>query len=212
MPRTPRLLLPQSYYHIMTRGNNRHTVFETDEDYQYYLYLIAKYKVEHPFDLFHYCLMPNHTHFLVQTNKASNFSTFMKRLNLAYFHHYRKSYDWIGHFWQDRFKSQFVGKDVYFIQCGKYIELNPVRAGIVSVLEDYQYSSGKYYLKGQRDNLITPDIFYEEMGGNNIVRQEQYRKMVIDDVVIANYPKPVWGSDYQQYHESRKIRYHQNKK
>jgi putative transposase len=212
MPRAPRLLLSQSYYHVMTRGNNRHTVFETDEDYQYYLHLIAKYKAEHPFDLYHYCLMPNHTHFLVQTNKASDFSTFMKRLNLAYFHHYRKSYSWIGHFWQDRFKSQFVGKDAYFIQCGKYIELNPVRAGIVTTPEDYYYSSYSYYSNGQKSNLITPDIFYGELGTNDLIRQEKYRELVVDDTVTANYLKPVWGSDYQQYHESRKIRYHQNQK
>ena len=76
MPRPPRLLLSQSYYHIMTRGNNRHTVFESDEDYLYYLDLMFKYKLEHPFDLYHYCLMSNHTHFLVKTNKAGDFSTF----------------------------------------------------------------------------------------------------------------------------------------
>src|SRR3989304_4426791 len=100
MPRPPRLLLSQSYYHIMTRGNNRNTVFRSDDDYYYYLELITKYKEKHPFDLYHYTLMPNHTHFLVKTNHASDFSTFMKKLNLAYFHRYRQNYSWVGHFWQ----------------------------------------------------------------------------------------------------------------
>ncbi|HOX41832.1 MAG TPA: transposase [bacterium] len=208
MPRPPRLLLSQSYYHVMTRGNNRHSVFEFADDYYYYLDLIGKYKGEHPFDLFHYCLMPNHTHFLVKTNKATDFSTFMKRLNLAYFHYYRKQYDWIGHFWQDRFKSQFVGKDSYFIQCGKYIELNPVRAGMANAPEEYQYSSYRYYSQGQKNSLISRDIFYDEMGNDEKERQENYRKITIDDIVVSNYLKPVWGSDHQRYNETKKIKNH----
>src|SRR3989337_498790 len=101
MPRPPRLLLSQSFYNVMTRGNNRLTVFRSDEDYQYFLELIFRYKTEHVFDIYHYALMPNHTHMLVKINKASDFSTFMKRLNLAYFHHFRQKYSWVGHFWQD---------------------------------------------------------------------------------------------------------------
>ena len=139
MPRTARLILPHSYYHVMTRGNNRNTVFRFDIDYLYYLDLIRKYKEDLPFDIYHYCLMPNHIHLLIKTNNESNFSLFMKKLNLSYFHYYRKNYGWIGHFWQDRYKSQPVGKDNYFIQCGKYIELNPVRANLVSDPKDYLY-------------------------------------------------------------------------
>lgn len=210
MPRPPRLLLSQSYYHIMTRGNNRNIVFKSDDDFFYYLDLMGKYKKIHPFDLYHYSLMPNHTHFLVKTNKASDFSTFMKKLNLAYFHHYRQQYGWVGHFWQDRFKSQPVGKDAYFIQCGKYIELNPVRASIVNKPQNYIFSSYKYYAEGIRDNLITKDIFYNEFGSDDLLRRKNYEKMVIDELVVNNYLKPVWGSDYQRYHESRKIQYHLN--
>lgn len=161
MPRPPRLLLSQSFYHTMTRGNNRHKVFKSDADYQYFLELLAKYKSEHPFDLYHYLLMPSHTHMLVKTNKASDFSTFMKRLNLAYFHHYRQSYGWVGHFWQGRFKSQPVGKGEYFIQCGKYIELNAVRAGLVEKPEDHSCSSYRHYALGDKNPLLTDDLFYE---------------------------------------------------
>jgi putative transposase len=69
----------------------------------------------------------------------------MKKLNPAYYHHYRQEYGWVGHFWQGRYRCQQVGKDAYFIQCGKYIELNPVRSGIVEKPEDYQYSSYGYF-------------------------------------------------------------------
>ena len=208
MPRPPRLLLSQSYYHIMTRGNNRHKVFETDDDYLYYLDLINKYKTDHPFEIFHYCLMPNHTHFLIKTNKASDFPTFMKKLNLAYFFHYRKLYEWIGHFWQDRFKSQAVGKDEYFIQCGKYIELNPVRVNIVEKPENYKWSSYNFYSQGQKNNLLTKDFLYQDLAPNKVRRQEEYVKMIIEDLVIDNYKNKIWGSDLQRYNEAKKIRNH----
>lgn len=212
MPRPPRLLLSHSYYHIMTRGNNRHNVFENDEDFNYFLDLIDRFKKDHPFDLFHYCLMNNHVHMLVKTNKANDFSTFMKKLNLAYFHHYQKNYKWVGHFWQDRFKSQPVGKDEYFIQCGKYIELNPVRAGIIKDPKDYKYSSYNYYAKGGNNSLLTKDIFYEEIGETNKERQKAYKDLEIDDVASGSYKKSVWGSDYQRYQENRKTKHNLNKK
>lgn len=208
MPRSPRLLLSQSYYHVMTRGNNKNIVFKKDEDYLYYLSLIKRYKPEHPFDLYHYCLMPNHVHMLVKTNKASDFSNFMKKINLAYFHYYHRKYTWVGHFWQDRFKSQPVGKDGYFIQCGKYIELNPIRKGMVKKSEDYKYSSYSYYARGLLNSLMTEDIFYQGIGEDNLNRQKNYQDMLIEEIVARSYSKSVWGSSYQQYHESQKTQYH----
>ncbi|HBG81245.1 TPA: hypothetical protein DDW69_00195 [candidate division CPR2 bacterium] len=205
MPRPPRLLLSQSYYHIMTRGNNRNTVFECDEDFEYYLELIERFKKDHPFDLYHYCLMSNHVHFLIKTNKATDFSNFMKRLNLAYFHHYRKTYGWVGHFWQDRFKSQPVGKDEYFIQCGKYIELNPVRAGIVKNPEDYRYSSYSYYAMGKNNPLLTKDMFYDNLGRTRIEKMKSYSNLSFDDIITSSYSENIWGSNKQRYREQDKI-------
>lgn len=207
MPRSRRYLLSKSYYHIMTRGNNRNIVFRCDNDYLYYLDLVSKYKLEHPFNLYHYCLMPNHSHFLIQTNNASDFSTFMKKLNLAYFHHYRQQYGWIGHFWQDRFKSQPVGKDAYFIQCGKYIELNPVRKGIVVDPENYKWSSYSFYAKGKPNHLIKPDFMYQEIGKSEIERQERYQNIIIEQIIEDSYRRNAWGSDNQRYREIRKISY-----
>src|SRR3989344_2909123 len=205
MPKSKRFLLSKSFYHVMTRGNNKNVVFRTNADYQYFLSLISKYKADHPFDLYHYCLMPTHTHFLIQTKDVHNFSTFMKKLNLAYFHHYNQEYGWVGHFWQGRFKSQPIGKDAYFIQCGKYIELNPIRKNLVDKPEDYQYSSYHYYAFGEPDPLITPDLFYEEMGKDSNRRQQLYKELIIDHIIEESYKKNTWGSDTQRYRESDKI-------
>ena len=208
MPRPPRLLLPLSFYHIITRGNNRNTVFKCDTDYLYFLDLIRKYKEELPFNLYHYCLMPNHIHLLIQTKLADHFSLFIKKLNLAYFHYYKKNYGWTGHFWQGRFKSQPVGKDEYFIQCGKYIELNPVRANMVKNPKDYRYSSYRHYAKGQNNDLITEDFIYQDLSKTNTERQRKYQEMVISDIVMNGNKDKVWGSVKQRYNESRKIRRH----
>ena len=205
MPRTKRSLLSRSYYHVMTRGNNKNVVFRSDEDCRYYLELLFKYKIEHPFDLYHYCLMPNHIHLLIQTKSAADFAIFMKKINLAYFYHYKKEYGWVGHFWQDRYKSQPVGKDAYFVQCGKYIELNPVRAGLVLKPEDYIYSSYEYYASGKPNHLVMPDPIYIEMANNDSSRQRQYREIMIDQIIADSYQKEAWGSDQQRYRETDKV-------
>lgn len=190
------------------RGNNQLKVFRTAGDFQYYLKLIERFKKNLPFDLYHYCLMPTHTHFLIRTLSAKDFSMFMKKINLAYFYYFKNHYGWIGHLWQDRFKSQPVGKDEYFIQCGKYIELNPVRAGLAAKPENYHYSSYKFYITGQRNNLLTEDIFYGGMGKTTKDRQKRYESLVISDIIIKSYPVKIWGSGNQRYNEKRKIVYH----
>ena len=208
MPRQPRQLLHQSYYHIMARGNNKNIIFHKEDDYKYYLDLIKKYKKLHPFSLYHYCLMPNHVHLLVRTNKGTDFSNFMKKINLSYFCYYRNHYGWTGHFWQDRFKSQPVGKDNYFLQCGKYIELNPVRSGITEKPSDYKFSSYLHYAEGKKNNLITLDMFYSKLGDTDRERQKKYRELVIGEMIENSYKNKVWGSRKQKYQEARKVKYH----
>lgn len=204
MSRQPRLLLSKSYYHIMTRGNNRNIVFKSSGDYLYYLKLLRKFKLELDFDLYHYCLMPNHVHLLVQTKKSKDFSLFMKKINLAYFHHYRQEYGWIGHFWQDRFKSQPVGKDNYFIQCGKYIELNPVRKGLVEKPENWRFSSYNFYANGAKNDLLTEDFLFDGLGGNDVERRGKYEKIIIDEIVNIDYIRKIWGSAKERYNEQNK--------
>ncbi len=206
MPRKPRLLLSKSYYHITTRGNNKKNVFKEDDDYLFYLNLIKKYKKENPLDIYHYCLMPNHIHFLVRTGDAFAFSSFMKNLNLAYYHYFKKKYGWTGHLWQGRYNSQSVGKDEYFLQCGKYIELNPVRAKIVKDPEDYPHSSYSYYARGEENSIITENFFYNGLRNNNKERQEEYRNILIDEIIKESYDKSVWGSDIQRYREKQKVK------
>lgn len=93
---------------------------------------------------------------------------------------------------------------------GKYIELNPMRAGIVDSPEKYQFSSYHYYADEKTDDILTQDIFYEELGKNPEHRRINYRKMMIDEKVMNTYKRKVWGSKEQRYNENRKIQYHLN--
>lgn len=208
MPRTRRHLIPSSFYHIMARGNNKNKVFKTPSDYYLYISLIKKYKKELPFNLFHYCLMPNHIHMLIQTKSADDFSLFMKKISLAYFHYFRKKYGWVGHFWQDRFKSQPVGNNEYFIQCGKYIELNPVRAGLVKSPEEYYFSSYRFYSQGVKNDLITEDINFQQLGKTIEIRRKKYINLILSNIILEKYKDKVWGTDSQKYNETRKIKRH----
>lgn len=192
----------------MTRGNNHQLLFHDYQDSGQYMKLFGKYKEELPFELYHYCLMPNHTHFLVKTAEADDFSLFMKKLNLSYWHYYSKRHGWVGHLWQDRYKSQPVGKDEYFIQCGKYIELNPVRAGLVKKPEEHLHTSYHYYAAGKPNLLITKNFIYGELGKTAKERQKAYVKMTISDIVTESYKERVWGSNKEQHNELTKIDYH----
>lgn len=183
MPRLARVIPDTGYLHIMCRGNNRQDVFHSDDDCLYYKELLLRYKEDACIDISHYCLMTNHIHLLVCLNSASQLSKFMKQLNLSYFRYYKSQYGYTGHFWQDRYKSIIVQDDIYLIQVGKYIELNPVKAGMVEAAKSYPYSSYNYYAHGKHDKLITDDVYYPGLGKTKVERQARYRKAVIGEQI-----------------------------
>lgn len=211
MPRQARFLPPKNVFHIMCRGNNGNTVFREPEDYAVYLELFERFKKDHPFNLFHYCLMPSHVHQLIETLPKSDYSVFMKRLSLSYFCYYRDKYGWKGHFWQDRFKSKLISKDDYLIQCGKYIELNAVRGGLVKNQGEWQWCSYKTYADGQKNRLITTDPIYESLGATDNIRQIAYQKMVL--LEIFDFDNKAIGQGTEEFlnKAQRRAKFHQDK-
>jgi len=179
MPRTARILPDTGLFHIITRGNNRQIVFHDDNDFTAYIDLLKKYKGRFPFYLYHFVLMNNHIHLILETKEDSNLSKIMQGLNLSYVYYYRKRYGYIGHFWQDRFKSLLIEKDRYLLECGKYIEMNPVRAKIVTKPEDYKWSSYKVYAYGMQSSLININPIYIGLGNTPEQRQENYREYTL---------------------------------
>lgn len=179
MPRCARVIPPEGYLHIISRGNNRRRLFFHPRDFKIFLKLLKELKNEESIKIFHYCIMPNHVHLLIGVGEGSNLSRFMKRLNMRYFYYFKKKHNYSGHLWQDRFKSKIIEKDEYFIQCGKYIELNPVRANIAKSAQDYPYSSYGYYTFGLIDKIIDDDPLYLDLGNYEKKRQLNYREMFI---------------------------------
>ena len=190
-------------------------IFTCNDDFKFYLMKLAELKLEHPFDLYHYCLMETHLHLLIKVGKKSDFSNFSKRLNLSYSSYYQRNYGLIGHFWQGRFKSQLISNDPYFIQCGKYIELNPVKTGTVKNPDDYPWSSYWYYSSAEHNDLITEDIFYHELGVTKDERQRNYKNLVIDSAVSDHLDKTdtiAVGDKKFVYNTNRRAKYHETNK
>ena len=129
----------------------------------------------------------------------------MKKTNLAYYHYIHRKYDFVGRLWQGRFKSQPVGHDEYFIHCGKYIEQNPVRAGLVILPEEYTYSSYRHYVYGLADSLITDDWVFESLGDTPKERSAEYHSFICDSVVTDTYGKQIWGTPPERYNEAQKV-------
>src|SRR5665648_946757 len=123
-------------YHIMCRGNHRHDIYRDDEDRQVYLTLLREPKKEYNFYLHSYSRMTNHVHLHIETADI-NISIIMKRINLLYAQYFNNKYNFVGHLFQDCFKSELIETDQYHLEIGKYIHLNPVRANMTELPIDY---------------------------------------------------------------------------
>lgn len=179
MPRTARIAPKEYVYHVLTRGNNRQDIFSDDEDYRTYIELLLRYKGKYKFRLYHYVLMTNHVHLVLETtDKGGSLADVMKGINLSYAQHYKRKYGHIGHFWQDRYKSIIVSKDDYLLACGSYVELNPVRAGIVEDPKHYKWSSYNTYAYGRADSLIDEHPIYRVLSDDGSEKRKKYRELI----------------------------------
>jgi len=180
MPRRARFTIEGGIYHILSRGNNQQVIFHEDKDYQQFLDILSFYKKEYKLEIYHYVLMSNHVHLIVKAPDGKTLSEAMKGITWKYAKYYRKNYGGIGHFWQERFKSFLIQEGRYLLECGRYIELNPVRAGILEEPKLYSWSSYRTYAEGERNNLIDLSPEYLGLSDSTTVRQEKYREFVRD--------------------------------
>ena len=151
MPRQARKKTESGIYHIMLRGINQQQIFEDSEDFEKFLQILKDCKAVSEYKLFAYCLMGNHIHLLVQEGKEP-IEQVMKRLATRFVYWYNIKYQRVGHLFQDRFKSEPVEDDDYFLTVIRYIHQNPIKAGLCKNLSDYGYSSYNDFFKDS--NLI----------------------------------------------------------
>ena len=179
MPRSARIVPDEGVFHVITRGNNRADVFHDSSDFEAYLEILSNVRASHPFKLYHHCLMTNHVHLALETSAGHPLAQIMKKVNLTYALCYKKKYRHVGHFWQDRYKSLLIEKDIYLLACGAYIELNPVKAGLAAHPRDYPYSSFSFYASDAPSILLTPNPLYDSFGDVNEVRRRNYEAFVL---------------------------------
>lgn len=178
MGRQARQLSGSGFYHIVFRGVNHQHIFEDESEYTYFLQALHDLKLELAFEVHAYCLMSNHVHLLLREKQSGDISLIMKRLLTKYAMYFNRKYQRSGALIAGRYKSVPVEVDEYFIPLQRYIHQNPMNAGLVNKLEEYQFSSFREYLLGSGE-LVDTAFSLELIGRDEWIRLHQVQT---DDV------------------------------
>jgi putative transposase len=177
MPRPLRAVAEGLIYHVINRGNNRQAVFRKAGDFQAFLDALSSLKERKPFDLFGYCLLNNHFHLLIRPIETT-ISRIVQSLLVSHTQRYHKHYRSGGHVWQGRFKSPVIQNDEHVLTVLRYIEANPLRAGIVADLAEYRWSSYAVHGLGETNELVSPLVTYDELANSPAGRQRKWAEKV----------------------------------
>lgn len=182
MPRPLRLDLPGIAQHVIQRGNDRQPCFFTADDYRRYLRYLTEIALREGCAIHAYVLMTNHAHLLVTPSVKGGVGRMMQALGRRYVRHVNQTYRRTGTLWEGRYKACLVAGDAHLLQCHRYIELNPLRAGIAADPRDYRWSSHRHNAFGEHDALIRPHAIYRELAARTKQRLVRYRAFVMDEV------------------------------
>lgn len=182
MPRRPRLVSSGVPLHIIQRGNNRQRCFLADADYLVYLGMLHKAAQLASCSVHAYVLMSNHVHVLATPDKDESAARMMKSVGERYVRYFNKRYERTGTLWDGRYKSCPVHDETYLMVCYRYVELNPVRAGMVEDPLHYRWSSYHANAFGARDDLIVTHTLYQALGNNHFEREVAYRELVLEAI------------------------------
>ena len=193
MARLPRLGPADIPQHVIQRGNNRQVCFVGDQDFSVYTDRLKQYSEEFSVDIHAWVLMTNHVHLLVTPKKTGSVSKMMQALGRYYVRYFNRMYCRTGTLWEGRFKSNLVQTERYFLACQRYIELNPVRAAMVSDPGDYVWSSYQSHSLGRNVEMWKPHSEYLKLGNTPNERQYAYRALfsahvegqMIEDIQIS---------------------------
>jgi putative transposase len=182
MGRLPRIYLPGLPVHVIQRGNNRGDVFRAEGDFQRFLQLLALTARRFEIDLHAYVLMTNHFHLLATPVSQRHLGRMMQSLGIRYVQFFNAKYSRTGTLWEGRYKSTLVDSESYFLACSRYIELNPVRAGLVKRPNDYRWSSFRGNALGERDDLLRSHEVFLRLGESAQERLSAYRALFDEEL------------------------------
>ena len=179
MPRRPRVLLDGAFYHLLTRGNDKRRLFRDKRDHIFFLDTSRVYINKFKIRIVHYCLMPTHVHLLARLDSSGELPKFMQGILQVYADYFRKKYNSYGFVFQNRYKSLLIESESYLLECGRYIERNPLRAGLIDNIADYSWSSYNFYANGHKDALVSlVDPLYLDLASTPQERQALYKEYV----------------------------------
>ena len=177
MARLPRISPVDIPVHLIQRGNNRQFCFDADTDYTAYLGWLTEYAKRGHVDIHAWVLMTNHVHLLCTPRIEGALSRMMQSMGRSYVRYFNRLYDRSGTLWEGRYKSCLIQDDSHLLEVYRYIELNPVRAGMVAEPGEYRWSSYQANALGQPSALCTPHPTYLALGTDDNQRQQQYRSL-----------------------------------
>ena len=178
MARLPRIDLPGIPQHVVQRGNNRLPCFLDDEDRARYRQLLREALLASDCRLHAYVLMENHVHLLVTPPRAGAIGQLMQRLGRQYVGQFNARHGRTGTLWEGRYKACLVDTTEYLLRCARYIDLNPVRAGMLASAADYPWSSHAHLAGLRHDPLLTPHPLYWQLGNTPFAREQAYVNLV----------------------------------
>lgn len=184
MPRPPRIVIPDLPIHITQRGVDRCFTFLDENDFGVFLWGLHAAADRARCGVHAYALMTNHVHLLLTPRDAAGPSILMRTLGCWYVRYFNDRHRRTGALWEGRFRSRPVTTDSYFFACSRYIELNPVRAGLVDSCAAYPWSSFHANALGVADPVLTPHPLYSALGYDRISRCAAYRELFRDDISV----------------------------
>lgn len=174
MPRKPRFFVPGIATHIVQRGNNRQPIFFENSDYRVYLAILSESRKRYPAKIHAYALMTNHVHILATPSEQQTISQLMQYVGRQYVPFINKKYSRTGTLWEGRFRASIVETSSYLLACYRYIELNPVRAGMVDHPGDYPWTSYRRNALLETDKLVAEHSEYSNLGASPVERAANY--------------------------------------
>ncbi len=182
MPRPRRVDAPGYPQHVVQRGNNRQPVFFSDGDRVAYLRLLCHHADQQHCRIHAYVLMGNHVHLLVTPDAPGGMSRLMQAVNRAYVRRVNERQQRTGTLWEGRFHSTLVDTERYLLACQRYVELNPVRAGMVVRPGDYRWSSYRANAQGRANALLVPHSAFELIAADVDERRRRYAEFIAQGI------------------------------
>ncbi len=178
MARLPRLVVTGLPHHVILRGNNRQQVFVDPDDREFFLAQLAELAQREKVQVHAYVLMDNHLHLLLTPQQEGGLSRLMQSLGRIYVRRFNQRHGRSGTLWEGRYRSTVIDSERYLLACMAYIDLNPVRAGMVLASELYPWSSHRHYIGLRDDKWLTPHPLVWSLGNTPFAREAAYADLV----------------------------------